>query len=149
MPTRIAILHECRWQKNMSACVNEDRPKPTELESETGNRTTKHPEHDRLSAAEEKADPKYSPTKPASFRLGFFSSDQLMLDQFFFGLRETVHFFCRTSKMSHDRSGRDLWLCTDRDGCGRWLWRLVGLRHRAICEYHKSIFAARAFAHDN
>ena len=44
--------------------------------------------------------------------------------------------FCRTSKMSHDRSWRELCssfdhslekaISTARDRSGRWLWRLVG-----------------------
>jgi hypothetical protein len=33
----------------------------------------------------------------------------------------------RTSKMSHDATWRDSWLCRNRDGSRRWLWRLVGL----------------------
>src|SRR6185503_11249706 len=62
---------------------------------------------------------------------------------------QVPYVLCRTSKMSHDRSGHDLWLCTDRDGCGRWLWRLVGLRNRTIREYRKPILIARAYARDN
>src|SRR5207247_11205603 len=36
---------------------------------------------------------------------------------------------CRTLQMSHDRSGHDFLRSRNRDGCGRWLWRLVGLLH--------------------
>jgi len=36
---------------------------------------------------------------------------------------------CPTSKMSHGRERRDSWLCTRRDGPGRWLWRLVRQLH--------------------
>ncbi len=35
--------------------------------------------------------------------------------------------FCRTSKMSHDATWRDSWLCRNRDRSWRWLWRLVRL----------------------
>src|SRR4051812_46174007 len=47
---------------------------------------------------------------------------------------EDMEWSCRTLQMSHDGSWHDLWLCTDRDSCRRWLWRLVGLFFRF--EYH-------------
>src|SRR5690606_18095206 len=37
------------------------------------------------------------------------------------------HVLRLTSKMSHDRSRRGSCVSRRRDGCGRWLWRLVGL----------------------
>ena len=56
--------------------------------------------------------------------------------------------FWPTSKMSHDATWRDSWLCRNRDRSWRWLWRLVRLLFQLLIrkgEGHLLLTAERRF----